>query len=69
MTEDALQRFRRSSGWVAGADIGYVFNDRGETLRADTTTATAPVLAVIFGQAGAMIGGSLEGMKYNRIIP
>lgn len=69
MTEDALQRFRRSSGWVAGADIGYVFNDRGETLRADTTTSSAPVLAVIFGQAGAMIGGSLEGMKYNRIIP
>mgnify|MGYP001628251380 FL=1 len=69
MTQDALSRFRRSAGWVAGADIEYVFNDKGENLRADTTTSTAPVVAVIFGQAGAMAGVSLEGMKYNRIIP
>lgn len=69
MTEEALERFRRGSGWVAGADVGYVFNDQGENLRADTTTANTPVLAVIFGQAGAMVGASLEGMKYTRIIP
>ncbi|MCR9147977.1 MAG: YSC84-related protein [Rhodobacteraceae bacterium] len=69
MTEDALARFRRSSGWVAGADVEYVFNDNGGNLRADTTTATAPVVAVIFGQAGALAGISLEGMKYTRIIP
>lgn len=69
MTEDALSKFRRSSGWVAGADVEYVFNDKGENLRADTTTATAPVVAVIFGQAGALAGISLEGMKYTRIIP
>ena len=69
MTEDALARFRRGSGWVAGGDIKYAFNDQGETLRADTTTSTAPVVAVIFGQAGAMAGVSLEGMKYTRIIP
>jgi lipid-binding SYLF domain-containing protein len=69
MTEDALSRFRRSSGWVAGADVEYVFNDIGENLRADTTTASSPVLAVIFGQAGALAGVSLEGMKYTRIIP
>ncbi|WP_297772439.1 YSC84-related protein [uncultured Roseovarius sp.] len=69
MTEDALERFRRSSGWAAGADIEYVFNDRGENLRAETTTSTSPVVAVIFGQAGLLAGVSLEGMKYNRIIP
>ncbi|HMB12750.1 MAG TPA: YSC84-related protein [Roseovarius sp.] len=69
MTDEALERFRRSSGWVAGADLEYVFNDRGDNLRADTTTTTAPVVAVIFGQAGLMAGVSLEGMKYNRIIP
>lgn len=69
MTENALARFRRSSGWVAGADIEYVFNDIGENLRADTTTASTPVVAVIFGQAGLLAGVSLEGMKYTRIIP
>ena len=69
MTEDALADFRRGSGWVAGADIEYVFSDQGENLRADTTTATSPVVAVIFGQAGALVGASLEGTKYTRIIP
>jgi lipid-binding SYLF domain-containing protein len=62
-------RFRRGSGWAAGGDIEYVFNDRGENLRAETTTSSSPVVAVIFGQAGLMAGVSLEGMKYTRIIP
>ncbi|MEQ8897746.1 MAG: YSC84-related protein [Roseovarius sp.] len=69
MTEDALSRFRRGTGWVAGADVEYVFNDQGGNLRADTVTTTAPVVAVVFGQAGALVGASLEGMKYTRIIP
>ena len=69
MTADALEKFRRSSGWAAGADVEYVFNDRGENLRAETTTSSSPVIAVIFGQAGALAGVSLEGMKYTRIIP
>lgn len=69
MTDDALSKFRRSSGWAAGADIEYVFNDFGENLRAETTTSTSPVVAVIFGQAGLLAGASLEGMKYTRIIP
>lgn len=69
MTDDALLRFRRSQGWAAGADVEYVFNNRGENLRAETTTSTAPVLAVIFGQAGLLLGATLEGVKYTRIIP
>jgi len=69
MTDESLARFRRASGWVAGADVEYVFNDKGGNLRTDSVTATAPVLAVVFGQAGALIGASLEGMKYTRIIP
>ncbi|KPP87705.1 MAG: hypothetical protein HLUCCO07_02440 [Rhodobacteraceae bacterium HLUCCO07] len=69
MTEDALSKFRRSPGWAGGADVEYVFNDMGENLRAETTTSTAPVLAVIFGQAGLHIGATLKGVKYTRIIP
>ncbi len=69
MTQEALLGFRRSSGWAAGADVEYVFNDMGENLRAETTTSTAPVLAVIFGQAGLHVGATLEGVKYTRIIP
>ncbi len=69
MTDDALQRFRRSSGWAAGADVEYVISDRADNLRAETTTSTAPVVALIFGQAGLMVGATLEGVKYSRIIP
>ncbi len=69
MTDEALMRFRRSSGWAAGADVEYVFNDKGDNIRAETTTSTAPILAVIFGQAGLLVGATLEGVKYTRIIP
>lgn len=69
MTQDALSSFRRSSGWTAGADIGYVLKDKGDTLAADTNTLTSPILAAIFGQAGLQIGATIKGSKYTRIIP
>ncbi|MBO9444901.1 YSC84-related protein [Ruegeria sp. R14_0] len=69
MTEDALNDFRRSSGWTAGADIGYVVDATGSTLSTTTTTLRTPVIAAIFGQAGLLFGATLEGTKYTRIIP
>ena len=69
MTEDALQGFRRSPGWAAGADLEYVISDSGESVNAETTTVLAPVLAAVFGQAGLRVGATLEGTKYSRIIP
>ena len=69
MTEDALAEFRASSGWAAGADVEYAVNDRGGNLSAETTTVLAPVIAVVFGQAGLLAGASVEGPKYTRIIP
>lgn len=69
MTEEALANFRRSYGYAAGGDIEYTFNDNGENISAATTTSLAPVIAVIFGQAGLIIGASLKGTKYTRIIP
>ncbi|MGO4914839.1 YSC84-related protein [Pseudogemmobacter sp. W21_MBD1_M6] len=69
MTNQALGDFRRSSGWAAGADMEYAINDQGGNISAETTTALAPVIAVVFGQAGLIVGATLEGTKYNRIIP
>lgn len=69
MTEDALSNFRRSPGWAAGADLEYVISDQGDGLAAETTTALAPILAVIFARAVIRIGATLEGTKYTRIIP
>ncbi|WP_209940208.1 YSC84-related protein [Ruegeria sp. HKCCE4148] len=69
MTEAALNDFRRSSGWTAGADIGYVVDSTGNSLSTDTTTLRTPVLAAVFGQAGLKFGATIEGTKYTRIIP
>ncbi|MBY6089371.1 lipid-binding SYLF domain-containing protein [Pseudooceanicola sp. 502str34] len=69
MTQEALSGFRRSSGWAAGADVEYVFSDKAEAMRAETTTSIAPIVAVIFGQAGLRFGATLEGVKYSRILP
>jgi len=69
MTQEALMDFRTSPGWALGADAEYVVMDEGENVRAETTTSMAPVIAVIFAQAGLRIGATLEGTKYTRIIP
>lgn len=69
MTPEALTEFRRSDGWAAGANVEYALNNEGEMLRADTTTSLAPVLAVVFAQAGLRVGATLDGTKYTRIIP
>ncbi|EEE38791.1 twin-arginine translocation pathway signal [Rhodobacteraceae bacterium KLH11] len=69
MTEEALNDFRRSNGWTAGADIGYVVDATGESLSTDTTQLRYPVLAAVFGQAGLKFGATVEGTKYTRIIP
>lgn len=69
MTNEALETFRRSGGYAAGANILYATPGKGETLAAETTTQLAPVIAVIFGQSGLRVGATLEGVKYSRIIP
>jgi lipid-binding SYLF domain-containing protein len=68
MTQEALADFRGSDGWAVGADAEYVFNDQGQTVGVETTTALAPVIAVVYGQSGLIVGATLEGTKYTRII-
>lgn len=69
MTDAALSEFRRSAGWSAGGDLEYALNDQGGNLSAETLTALDPIIAVIFGQAGLIVGATIEGTKYTRIIP
>ena len=69
MTEDALASFRRSSGWAVGGDVEYVISDKGDGVNANTVTALTPVLAAVFNRGGLFAGASLQGNKYNRIIP
>lgn len=68
MTEAALGDFRRASGWAASADIRYATPNEGASLGKETTEY-APVIAFVFGQSGLILGATLAGSKYTRIIP
>ena len=68
MTDGALENFRRSPGWVAGADLKYATPDQGGSI-GTATTQLDPVVALVFGQQGLIVGASLAGTKYTRIIP
>lgn len=69
MTEEALQGFRYASGWVAGADIKYAVLNEGDRFSADTLNGMSPVVAMVFGATGLLVGATVEGSKYTRIIP
>jgi lipid-binding SYLF domain-containing protein len=69
MTPEALENFRRQDGWEAGGSLTYALPEGGGSAGIDTTTTTAPVIALVFGQAGFLAGVTLDGTKYTRIIP
>jgi len=68
MTPDALENFRRSSGWAAGADVRYATPEQGGSIGKETTELD-PVIGLVFGQQGLIAGATLAGVKYSRIIP
>jgi lipid-binding SYLF domain-containing protein len=69
MTPEALQNFRAGPGWAATADLEYAVMDDAGNLSAGTLTALDPVIAIVFGQQGLIVGATLQGTKYTRIIP
>lgn len=68
LTPTALQRFRTSPGWTAGADVAYVAGQRGGAINADTTQSQSAVFALVFAQQGLRLGATLDGTKYTRIV-
>lgn len=68
MTEDALRDFRNEDGWEVGADAEVTIPGKGVSLGVDSTTAQNPVIGVVFGQDGALLGASLEGAKFSTIV-
>ena len=68
LTDDALNGFRTASGWTLGADAEFAVPDQGGSISASSLTTSKPVVAVVYGQSGLLIGASLAGTKYTRII-
>ena len=69
MTEDALSDFRSGDGWELSADVEAAIYDDGQNFSTSTTTTSAPVISIIFGQAGLKLGVTVEGSKYTRLSP
>lgn len=69
MTEDALANFRMGDGWELGADVEAAIFDDGQNFSTSTTTTAAPVISIIFGQAGLKLGVAVEGTKYTKMAP
>jgi lipid-binding SYLF domain-containing protein len=67
MTQDALEKFRNSSGWEAGANAQVTMIDQGKAADIDEVLRSTPVVAFIFGQKGLMGDLSIEGAKITKL--
>ncbi len=67
LTDDALARFRDSSGWQAGVDGSVAVLQTGASGKLDTTNISEPVVGFVFGEQGLMAGATIEGSKYTKL--
>ena len=67
MTQDALKKFRESSGWKAGVDGSVALIDIGVGKTIDTDNLKDPVVGFIFGSKGLMYNLTLEGSKFTKL--
>ena len=67
MQDEALRKFRTSSGWKAGVDASVAFVDVGAEKSLDTVKANQPIVGFVFGQKGAMAAATIEGAKFTKL--
>jgi lipid-binding SYLF domain-containing protein len=67
MTDEALKKFRASSGWEAGVDGNVALITIGAGERADTTTSEDPIVGFVFDAKGLIADISLKGAKFTRL--
>jgi lipid-binding SYLF domain-containing protein len=60
MTDDALDRFRSSSGWTVGADASVALLTVGADARVTSQTAQQPVIGFVLANRGLMGNLSLS---------
>jgi lipid-binding SYLF domain-containing protein len=67
MTQDALDRFERSSGWTAGADASVTMINVGASAEVTTQTAQQPIVGYVLTNGGLMANLSLDGTRFVRL--
>jgi len=67
MTDDALSKFRSSSGWEVGGDASVALINVGASGAVNTQTAQRPILGYVLTQGGLMVDVSLNGTKISKL--
>jgi lipid-binding SYLF domain-containing protein len=67
MTEAALDKFRKSSGWTAGVDGAVAVAKTGAQGQLDTVSANAEVVVYPLTNAGLMASVAVDGTKISKM--
>lgn len=67
MTREALDKFRSSEGWTAGADASVAVIKAGANGDVDLNTATQPVNVIVMTNQGLMANLTVEGTKITKL--
>jgi lipid-binding SYLF domain-containing protein len=67
MTQNALDKFKRSKGWTVGLDAGVALMAEGDGGLYDSKTLRKPIIGFVYGETGLMGDISMEGSKINAL--
>ena len=67
LQDDALKKFRESSGWEAGVDGSVALIELGAGGSLDTSNIKDDIVGFVFGNKGLMYNLTLEGSKMTKL--
>lgn len=67
LTQQALEQFRKSSGWTAGVDASVAIANVGASGDIDTNTAKQAIVGFALTNAGLYAGLKIDGSKITRL--
>lgn len=67
MTQEALNKFKTSKGWTAGADANVTVLNVGANASIGTSTVAQPVVGYVLTNGGLMANLSLDGTKVTKL--
>ena len=67
MTDEALNKFRASNGWTAGADASVSVLKAGASVDTDTQTIRQAVVGYVLTNAGLMANLAIDGTKVSKL--
>ena len=69
ISETSMNNFIKSNGWEAGVDGSIIVADWGKAKDISSISYEKPIVGFIYGEQGLMAGVSIQGTKFQRIVP